>query len=160
MSKTIDDFRNFFRVDKQKESFSAKEEIIHTIFLLNASLKNHNISIDFKGNDFLIRGYKNEFKQVILNIISNAKDAILEKKIKEGKIVITLEKNQISIEDNAGGVPKEIIDRIFEPYFTTKEQGKGTGMGLYMSKMIIEENMKGSLSVSNTNSGAKFVIRF
>ena len=160
MSKTIDDFRNFFRIDKQKELFDVKKAIKETINIMQAQLKHHNINVDVNGEDFKIEGFANEFKQVVLNIINNAKDAIIEKGIKEGKIKIILYKQKVIIADNAGGIPEGIIDRIFEPYFTTKEQGKGTGMGLYMSKMIIENNMQGILSVKNINGGAKFVIDF
>ena len=101
---------------------------------------------------------QSEYQQVILNILNNAKDALIENKIQNPKIEIILEGKKISINDNAGGIPKNVIDRIFEPYFTTKEQGKGTGMGLYMSKMIIEKNMNGELTVENTTSGALFTV--
>ena len=83
----------------------------------------------------------------------------MQKNIQNRVIDIKIKNNTITIEDNAGGVSKDIIDRIFEPYFTTKEQGKGTGMGLYMSKMIIEDNMNGKLSVQNNNKGAIFIIK-
>ncbi len=104
----------------------------------------------------MIYGYESEFKQVILNIINNSKDAIMHRNIKDGKIEITLIENSIYIKDDGGGIPKEIIKRIFEPYFTTKEQGKGTGLGLYMSKMIIEENMDGKIVVENIDGGVSF----
>ena len=98
--------------------------------------------------------------QVILNLITNAKDALIEKKISNGNIFITLQQNIITVSDNAGGIDKKVINRIFEPYFTTKEQGKGTGMGLYMSKMIIEQTVGGTLSVVNNKKGAEFKIEF
>jgi len=158
MSKTIDDFRNFFRIDKKKELFSVKKSIEEIKNMLEAQLKSHNIKLTIMGDDFSINGLENEFKQVILNIINNAKDAIIENKIRDGKIEIVLQNNKIIIRDNAGGIAENIIDRIFEPYFTTKEQGKGTGMGLYMSKMIIEENMNGRISVKNNTLGAEFEI--
>ena len=122
--------------------------------------KNNNINVEVTGSEFVFHGLKSEFQQVILNIITNAKDALLQNNIKNPTIKINIDKENktITISDNAGGIPKDIIDRVFEPYFTTKEQGKGTGIGLYMSKMIIEENMQGTLEVSNTNRGAKFSI--
>lgn len=160
MSKTIDDFRNFFRVDKIKMSFSILETLNATISIQAAQLKNNNINVNISGEDFQINTLQSEFSQVLLNLITNAKDAIVENKVEHGEIIITLEKNRISIEDNGGGVPSEIIDRIFEPYFTTKPQGKGTGMGLYMSKMIIEQNIGGSLSVYPISNGIAFVITF
>ena len=160
MSHTIDDFRNFFRVDKEKHLFSVKNTINDVISIQDAQLKNHNISVETHGEDFEILGLHNEFKQVILNIINNAKDEFIQRDIKNSKITVTYEKDKISIKDNADGINSNIIDRIFEPYFTTKEQGRGTGMGLYISKIIIDENMKGLLSVHNDKDGAVFVIDF
>jgi len=165
MSNTIDDFRNFFRKDKEQVEFDIKEIIEKTLNLQKAQLQNHNIKIKTHLENIKIKGYKNEFMQVILNIISNAKDAIEEKR-KEGyfegliKIKAYQANNEIiiEIEDNGGGIPKEIKDRIFEPYFTTKEEGKGTGMGLYMVREIINR-MNGSIEVENTNNGAKFIIK-
>jgi len=100
---------------------------------------------------------------VVINIINNAKDVFIENEQTDGKIILNVTKEQesvfITILDNAGGIPEDILNRIFEPYFTTKEQGKGTGLGLYMSKMIIEDNMHGSLTVENTKTGAIFTIK-
>jgi len=158
MSKTIDDFRNFFRIEKEKEQFSTKKAIESTFSIQSAQLNNHNISFDVRGDDFVVDGFKNEFQQVILNIVSNAKDAIVNHNTKEGKITVSLQDGIIKIKDNGGGTPANIIDRIFEPYFTTKEQGEGTGMGLYMSKMIIEDNMGGIINAVNTEDGTEFVI--
>jgi len=162
MSKTIDDFRNFFTIDKIKGDFTVREKIDETLNMLSGQLDNHNISVEVNDYNFTVNGYSSEFQQVILNIINNAKDAMLENKREEGKIQIHLleseGKGQIRIKDNAGGIPLEVIKRIFEPYYTTKEQGKGTGLGLYMSKMIIEDNMKGLLRVENIEDGAMFII--
>ena len=160
MSKTIDDFRNFFRVDKEKKLFSIKEAIQETLRMQSAQLNNHHIKVLLEGGDTEYLSLKGEFQQVILNIINNAKDALLEKQTDNPQIKITIDKKHITIEDNAGGIPDDIIDRVFEPYFTTKEQGKGTGMGLYMSKMIIEENMSGALSVENKDGYTTFSIDF
>jgi signal transduction histidine kinase len=165
MSKTIDDFRNFFRIDKINEKFSIKESIESIISIQSAQLKHHNIQLSIDGNDFNINGFKSEFQQVILNIVNNAKDALIQKQIENGQIKIQLlhensKNKQITITDNAGGIPEHILDRIFEPYFTTKEQGKGTGIGLYMSRMIIETNMNGKINIKNTDEGAEFSIRF
>ena len=161
MSNTIDDFRNFFRKDKEKVEFDIKEAIEKTIELQKAQLSNHNIKIITNLEPIIkFKGYKNEFMQVILNLISNAKDAIVEKN-REGVIKISSKKEEdkiiIEIEDNGGGIPENLIDRIFEPYFTTKEEGKGTGMGLYMVREIINR-MNGKISVTNTKEGAKFTI--
>jgi len=165
MSATIDDFRNFFKSDKVKKIFTLNDAIDETLLLLEASLKSHDIKVDITNTDAKIEllGYKNKLEQVLLNIINNAKDALIENKILNSKIEIRTFSSQenitIEIFDNAGGVPKNIIDKIFDPYFTTKEQGKGTGIGLYMSRMIVETNMDGKLSVSNSENGAKFTIK-
>jgi len=160
MSETIDDFRNFFRVDKIRKKFSIKEAIIKTLSIQEAQLKNFNITTEISGNDFYIENVMSEFQQIILNIISNTKDAIVDKEIRYGKIFIILDTDKVIIRDNAGGIPKEIINRIFEPYFTTKEQGKETGLGLYISKMILEQNFCGNLSAKNIKDGAEFTIDF
>ncbi len=160
MSKTIDDFRSFFRVDKEKVDFNIKETTQSVVDMQLAQLKYHNILLTIDGDEFIYSGFQSEYQQVILNIINNAKDALIENNIENPIIDIKLEKNIITIQDNAGGIPNDIINRIFEPYFTTKEQGKGTGMGLYMSKMIIDGNMGGELTVINNNIGAKFTIDF
>ena len=160
MSKTIDDFRNFFRVDKIKKRFSVKEAINNTISIQEATLKSYIILIEIIGLDFEITTLEGEFQQIILNIISNAKDAFIQNRITDSKIIIKLDKDKIIISDNAGGISEDIIDRIFEPYFTTKEQGKGTGMGLYMSQVIMQKNIGGLLSVRNIDNGAEFTIAF
>jgi len=157
MSKTIDDFRNFFSKDKEKEYIDLMESVIDVLKLIDKQLKDLNIKIEIKGKSKKVYAYKNELKQVILNIITNSKDAILENNIENGKISIFIDKNKIIIEDNAGGIPENIKDRIFEPYFTTKNT-KGTGIGLYMSKVIIEEHMKGKIYFENTKDGVKFII--
>ena len=106
--------------------------------------------------------YKNELKQVFVNILNNAKDALIEHKIKDPHISIKTSCNNNSVSvvfsDNAGGIPKDIIDKVFEPYFTTKFQTAGTGIGLYMSKTIIENNIGGALDVHNDSNGAVFTI--
>ncbi|WP_457748380.1 ATP-binding protein [Sulfurimonas sp.] len=160
MSDTIDDFRNFYRVDKKKERFNVKDAITKVLSIQRAQLENNHIEVTFLGEGFEVLGYKNEFQQVILNLINNAKDILLEKNISDAKITIILKDNTVIIRDNGGGIEEDIIGRVFEPYFTTKEQGKGTGMGLYMSKMIIEENIKAKLDVRNTAEGAEFRIDF
>ena len=160
MSHTIDDFRNFFRVDKTKKIFSILEACQSSKSIQSAQLKNYNIELNIQGEDFTIEGFKSEFQQVILNIINNAKDVMVDNDIQNGKIDIYLNTNIITIKDNAGGIPVHVLERIFEPYFTTKEQGKGTGMGLYMAKMIIEDNMGGKLNVANSDVGAEFIIKF
>jgi signal transduction histidine kinase len=165
MSSTIDDFRNFFKPNKSKEKFNIFKIVDEVLNVLSFDLRYKNIKVTKVGDNFSLYLFKNEFKQVLLNLLNNAKDEILKRGqnyIGEVDIKCYMKDNKkiIIIEDNAGGVPKEIINRIFEPYFTTKEQTQGTGIGLYMSKMIIEKNMNGTLDVSNTERGAKFSIIF
>ena len=163
MSDTIDNFRDFFKPDKKKENFNLCDTIEKSVDILNESFKYHNIRFTISGSSNIIfYGYKNDFAQVILNIITNAKDAIKTNKLKNGIILINTKQTQdiitIEIKDNAGGIPKDIINKVFEPYFTTKHKAQGTGIGLYMSKMIIEKNMGGELSVKNDKDGAVFSI--
>ena len=162
MSKTIDDFRNFFRQDKRKEKFNIINCIHKTLNILKPQLIESKITISLEGDDFITYGLQSEFQQVIVNLICNARDVLLEKKINNPIIKITTQikdnKGILLISDNAGGIPTEILEKVFEPYFTTKEQGKGTGIGLYISKTIIEDTMKGQLSVSNIQEGASFQI--
>jgi len=159
MSDTIDDFRNFFRIDKSREDFQVRVAIDMALSMLSAQLKNNNIKLNITGDDFIFNGFKSELQQVILNIINNAKDTLISNNIQNPTINIDITNYIITIKDNGGGVPQNIIDRVFEPYFTTKEQGKGTGIGLYMSKIIIEDNMGGKLSVVNSDNGAIFIIK-
>ena len=166
MSNTIDDFRNFFKKDKIKEDFNVTEIIEKSFDIINDALINNNIVYNILSNSktIMINGYKSEFSQVILNILTNSKDAIKSKKIDSGRIQVKIfeKTNQIiiSIEDNAGGISNDIIPKIFDPYFTTKHQSEGTGIGLYMSKMIIEKNMGGHITVENGEDGAIFKIIF
>jgi len=163
MSKTIDDFRNFFRPDKQKTDFRILEIIEKTVSLLEGSLKAKQIrTAVVAASDPVVNGYPNEFSQVILNIMINARDAFVTQHVTGPAITIEIGTEEgrcvVTITDNAGGIPEEIIDKIFNPYFTTKGPDQGTGVGLYMSKMIIEENMGGTLSACNVDGGAQFRI--
>ncbi|MGB5920397.1 cache domain-containing protein [Arcobacter sp.] len=161
MSKTIDDFRNFFNPNSKKELFYLNEAINNAVKIIKSTLNFYQIEliIDIE-KDYKINGYKNEYSQAIMNIISNAKDILLEKNIKNPQIKIYAQKNEklcLHIEDNAGGIEDSIINKIFDPYFTTKYE-YGTGIGLYMTKMIIEEKMNGTIRVKNSNNGAIFSI--
>lgn len=185
MSKTIDDFRNFFRPDKEKREFDIKRVAGEVLGMVAPQLKSLNIECrltcrvhditftDFSGHvkacgEMTILGYENESKQVFLNLVANAKDAIIDRRAREGnpelpgRVALTFDvvdgRVVITITDNGGGIPDEIIGRIFEPYFTTKEASRGTGLGLYMCKMIVEKNMGGVLSARNTDGGAEFVM--
>ena len=162
MSQTIDDFKDFYKPDKEISLFNVSQSIKDAYKIIGASIKHEGIkiSIDIKDN-FSINGYKNQFSQVILNILHNAREILEEKKIKSPQIKITLfsekNKNKVTIEDNAGGIESKHIDKVFDAYFTTKKK-TGTGIGLYMSKLIMEENFKGKIDVKNSSNGALFTI--
>jgi len=162
MSETIEDFRNFYKEDKEKSLFDPEVAIKNACKIANASVKHDGISVYIKTDEKLeILGYQNQFSQVILNIIQNAKDALEENQIEKPVIKINLskigKKLYINIEDNAGGIKLKNIDDIFNAYVTTKQKN-GTGIGLYMSKTIIEENFNGKLYVKNSKIGAVFTI--
>jgi len=162
MSGTIDDFRDFFRPNRQKTVFELRQAVEETLALLSASLKNHSIEVKLSGPESIeIRGHRNEFSQMLLNLIGNAKDALEEHQPEWPEITIETacdgEYAIITVRDNAGGVPPDIAEKIFDPYFTTKE--KGTGIGLYMTKTILEKHMHGTIAFRNGNQGAEFTVR-
>jgi signal transduction histidine kinase len=163
MSRTIDDFRNFFRPEKTKRKFRVRDSLERASSFVESAFRNCGIRIELAGpEDITAVGFPNEFAQALLNVLNNARDALIERKVQNPVINITLfqenDRAVVTLADNAGGISPELVDRIFEPYFTTKEPDKGTGIGLYMAKMIIEKNMGGSLSVRNINGGAEFRI--
>ena len=163
MSKTIDDFRDFFKPSREKSDFYIEDTVNEAIFIIKETLKSHNIKINFNNKQsIIINGYPNEILQVILNILNNAKDVLISKNVPEKKIEINISSSgnqvKISICDNGGGINENILDKIFDPYFTTKHSKQGTGIGLYMSKKIIEQN-GGSIEVINKKAGACFMIK-
>jgi signal transduction histidine kinase len=163
MSSTIDDFRNFFKTDKEKVKFRVDAEVRRTLLLLEGSFAMHQIGIEVEATDDpFIFGYPNEFSQVLLNILINAKDEFAKKTVDDPRVRISMSgrngRTLVTIADNAGGIPEAIMGKIFDPYFTTKQPQSGTGVGLFMSKTIIEKNMGGSLSVRNRDAGAEFSI--
>jgi signal transduction histidine kinase len=165
ISKTIDDFRNFFKPDKMKSNFNINESIKRVLHITQPALDNHNIQIiDEINEEITLNGYQNEFEQVLLNLISNAKDALINDKIIDPIIFINVfldnKKITIEIKDNANGIQTLLQDKIFEPYFTTKDDANGTGIGLYMSKIIIEKNMSGKIKVTSSKKGSCFSIQF
>jgi len=164
MSQTIDDFRHFFAPDKQKTVFSIKPRIDSVLSICHASLKNHAITLHVQAfEDANVLGFQSEYEQVLLNLITNAKDALLTSKPKNPTVRIRLAVSEdtvsLHVKDNAGGITISPIEKIFEPYVTTKEGAHGMGIGLYMSKMIIETNMGGVLSATNEEDGANFEVR-
>jgi signal transduction histidine kinase len=164
MSHTIDDFRNFFKPDKTKVDFQVSASCDEAISLADAAIKNAQIVLTKQvKRDSTIHGYEREFAQVILNLITNAKDILIQRSTPNPTIEVTIDRIEghvvVTVEDNAGGVKEEESEMIFEPYFTTKSSAKGTGLGLYISKMIIENNMEGELCVTNTDKGALFTVK-
>ncbi|MRR33413.1 HAMP domain-containing protein [bacterium] len=163
MSQTINDFRHYFKPDKECVPFRTGDAVAKTVTLIEDSFGSRDVGIEIvTGEDAVINGYPNEFSQVLLNILLNARDAFSERGVKDPKVVINLTSENgravVTVTDNAGGIPEEIIDKIFDPYFTTKGPEHGTGVGLFMSKGIIEKNMGGRLTARNTGNGAEFRI--
>ncbi|QXE92007.1 GAF domain-containing protein [Geomonas subterranea] len=162
-SRTIDDFRNFFKPDKEAVPFRVAEVVGKTLSLVQESFRHLQIAVELKTcGDPRITGHPNEFSQAILNILFNARDAFLDRKIDKRQITVTVVEEQgrsvVTVRDNAGGIPEAILDKIFDPYFTTRGPDRGTGIGLYMSKVIIEKNIPGRLSARNVEEGAEFRI--
>ena len=162
MSNTIDDFRDFFATDREKIKFQLIEQINSTINIISGGLKTHNIKLDIiiQKNPEMI-AYKNDYSQVLINIINNAKDILVQRKIKNPYIKISIfEENEniiTTVEDNGGGIKVNPIEKVFDPFFTYEKIG-GSGIGLFMSKLIIEKNMSGKLLVQNSHEGAFFKI--
>ncbi len=160
LSFTIDDFRGFFKSNKSKSRIDYSELITSTLNIIEDSIENKNIKIvKILNSENIFETYPNELKQVLLNLIKNAEDILIEKKIKNPKIIIKTEGDIVTISDNAGGVSENIIDKIFDPYFSTKTDKDGTGLGLYMSKTIVEDHCGGELTVYNNQEGAVFKIK-
>jgi signal transduction histidine kinase len=164
LSSTIDDFRNFYKEDKQKENIIYSEIAMGAFNIVSTSLEYKNISLlsEFHCQKY-INVLVNELRQVVLNLIKNAEDILIEKEIKNPYIKVSTYDDEthsyLEVLDNGGGIPKEIMEKIFDPYFSTKTKKDGTGLGLYMSKIIIEEHCNGALLISNTEDGAKFTIK-
>ena len=163
MTHTIDDFRNFFKPDRESVPFCICSAIERALELLKPALTRYHIVTELvcDGKPTAV-GHENEFSQVVINILNNARDAMLEQGAEWPRITIRVTQQDTTIRiricDNGGGVDEKIIDRIFDPYFTTKFQSRGTGIGLYMVKMIMEKSMNGHISVSNSSEGACFVL--
>ena len=159
LSGTINDFRDFFKPNKKIVDITYKELIQSVLSIIEESINTKNIELkqDLKS-EVVLSTYPNELKQVILNLMKNAEDILLDKEIEHPVITIETQDNILKVKDNAGGVPTDIIEKIFDPYFSTKTQKDGTGLGLYMSKTIIEEHCGGELRVYNDQAGAVFEI--
>lgn len=167
MSFTINDFIDFFKPETKEESFNLSKVIKNSLNLLEANLNNNGVNVEIDLNDKIrVFGFISQFSQVILSIITNSIDAFIDRKIEKKKLIIKSyienEKIYLTISDNAKGIKESLLDKIFEPYFSTKDNiksiGTGTGIGLYMSKIIIEKNMNGKIYAKNIDHGAEFVI--
>lgn len=157
MSHTIDNFRDFYKPKKEKELFVINDAILSAQAIIKPILDENKISLDINiDEEKQILGFENEYSQVILNLLTNAKDELINKEIENACIKITMNKNKILVSDNAKGVKKELEEKIFEPYFTTKD--KSSGIGLYMSSMIIQEHFNGKLYLKNSETGACFIV--
>jgi PAS domain S-box-containing protein len=165
MSQTIDDFSNFFKPDKEKTNFFIHNSVKKAIGILEPIFEKTNIEVELDiQNEYELFSYENEFGQALLNILNNAKDALVENEVKNKKITVVIDKIDqtvsVKIIDNAGGIPEDIIDKIFEPYFSTKSEKNGTGLGLYMTKIIVEDHMDGNIYVQSKSGNSSFNIEF
>ena len=161
MSNTINDFTNFNKQSKDKEKFSVSSVISDVHNIIGPTLEKNNIMFETKIlNDFSMVSYPNELAQVILNLIQNAQDALVNRKVKQPVIAVIIDKNRISIQDNAGGIAEEIVSQIFEPYFTTKTKTSSLGLGLYMSKIILEKYCNAKIELQQVKQRTSFNILF
>lgn len=165
LSATIDDFRGFFKDQKEKDDITLEEVVESSLRILSPSLSNSRIKVVKEYRcEKRFSSYSNELKQVVLNLIKNAEDALLERNIEKPIVYIKTYMQEdsgiymLEINDNAGGIKEDILNDIFMPYFSTKISKDGTGLGLYMSKTIIEDHCNGKLSVKNNTNGAVFTI--
>lgn len=165
MSQTIDDFRNFYKSSHHIMPFDLDDVMQSTLEIVRVPMEEHGITLFYNCPKLEMLSYENELRQAILNILNNAKDALLTKREKESftplvELNVTHNETHVEIEiyNNGGGIPEDIVNRIFEPYFTTKFETKGTGIGLYMTKTLVEKNMKGSIEACNVKEGVVFKI--
>jgi len=161
MSHTIDDFKNFFRPDKARSEEQISALLEHTVSLVKKSLDSHEITLETElKSDARLMVYRNELIQVVLNLITNAKDAVVMNGVASPKIVLSIVDDAAAVEitvcDNGGGIAPGVKEKIFEPYYSTKGEQRGTGLGLYMAKTIVEEHLNGTITVENRDGGACF----
>jgi two-component system, NtrC family, C4-dicarboxylate transport sensor histidine kinase DctB len=163
MSRTIDNFSAFYQPDGGQQQLDMYDTVTEAVSLVKEDLESCGITVRLTNKcDSTVTGYKKEFSQALLNIIQNAKEAIVLRCPTAPFIEIVCsrkgESAQVSVRDNGGGISQEFMDKIFDPYFTTKFMSQGTGVGLYMSKMIIERHMNGTISITNNAAGAEVTI--
>jgi nitrogen fixation/metabolism regulation signal transduction histidine kinase len=163
LSKTIDDFRNFFRPDKALEEVKLEDILDEAQKIIGKTLEHSNIALHITCNQsYRVKTYSRELLQVYINLLKNAKEALVEHTSSQRRINVTLFDDEMfiftKICDNGGGIDATILSRIFEPYFSTKDEKTGTGLGLYMSKTIIEKHLHGTIEVQNTDDGVCFIV--
>lgn len=159
LSSTIDDFRDFFKPQKEMRLSNFEVVVSKAYTLIEGILAKKKIKLEITTKEVgHFMTYENELVQVVLNLIKNAQDVLEERKVISPCIELIIDKNQLSVIDNGGGIDEKVLPKIFNPYFSTKMQKDGTGLGLYMSRIIVEEHCKGKLKVQNTENGAKFTI--
>lgn len=164
MSQTINDFATYFSPDRARVKFSTKEVVEKALYLLEAELKELQIKVEVLSEDAecYVHGFRNEYMQVVVNVLMNARDVLRERNVPTPQIGIRIfcdhGHSVVIVTDNGGGIAPEVFDKIFDPYFTTKGPEQGTGIGLFMSKNIIEKSMGGTLTVKNGEEGAEFRI--
>ena len=163
MSKTIDNFRNFFHWEPEARLFDVKEAIHRSLKLMEASLQTANVTVRLEGEvTRKVYGYEGEFCQVLLNLLSNAKEILELRQIPRPRITLRLKQQadsmRVEVEDNGGGIKAEVLERVFDPYFSTKHRAVGTGIGLYMARQIVQHTLGGTLHAYNSDSGACFIL--
>lgn len=163
MAQTVDRFREFFHAPDSPESFDVAYAVTSALTLIQSDLERHSIHCVFNsGGDYRVRGVKEDFVQAILTILSNAKECFLHRAVGTPKLRIDIGQNgsdvTVRLSDNAGGIPSEYLNKIFDLYFTTKFHGHGTGLGLYIAKLLIEKGMQGTITAENDTQGAVFTI--
>ncbi len=163
MSGTMDDFMSFYRPNKQKEDFCVSHAVERALEVISPDLSERGIALQFKPEyAYYVHGYINEYTQVLVSLLTNAKDLLIHRGVASAYIKIDIFEKEgdvvLEVSDNAGGMKEKNLHRVFEPYFTTKHKSSGTGLGLYISKMIIENSMGGTLRGENMREGAKFSI--
>ncbi len=160
MTTTIDEFRDFFRPDREKIDFDVADAVREALSIVGASMKNNRIELQCELEDgLLVSGHPNQYAQAVLNVMVNAKEAMSGHQVKDGRIRLKLVRAgnnaELTVDDDGGGIPEDILPKIFDPYYTTKDQG--SGIGLYMVKTIIEKGMGGRVEAVNAEKGARFV---
>jgi len=163
MSQTVDSFRYFFHPQKQQERFDVADAIRDVFKLLGGEFERSNIAWELSAQELcMAEGSKKEFIQAILSILNNARECFSQRPVKQPKLWITLactaEEITVTIRDNAGGIPEAYVNKVFDLYFTTKRQGHGTGLGLYIAKLLIEQGMHGTITAQNWEKGASFIL--